>query len=95
MGPSRDAKAVGEEEKKERAVNRQTALLSLDVLARVLGKQHQGAFVGVLDDVTEIVAGEEPSALPGACVCNGLLLWNNTCFLWFGYVCRALCVIGC
>lgn len=49
----------------ESAVNRQTALLSLDVLARVLGRRHQDAFVGVLDDVTEIVAGKGPGALPG------------------------------
>lgn len=49
----------------ESAVNRQTALLSLNVLARVLGRRHQGAFMGVLDDVTQIVAGEGPGALPG------------------------------
>lgn len=55
----------GEGDMVESAVNRQTALLSLDVLARVLGRRHQGAFVGVLDDVTEIVAGEGPGALPG------------------------------
>lgn len=50
---------------KESAVNRQTALLSLDVLARVLGRRHQTAFVGVLDDVTDIAAGVGPGALPG------------------------------
>lgn len=57
----------------ESAVNRQTALLSLDVLARVLGRRHQLAFVGVLDDVTEIVAGKGPNALPGTC-CSAYLL---------------------
>lgn len=50
---------------KESAVNRQTALLSLDVLARVLGRRHQVAFEGVLGDVTEIVAGVGSGALPG------------------------------
>lgn len=70
MGPS-SGSADGMDEDKaegdmvESAVNRQTALLSLDVLARVLGRRHQGAFVGVLDDVTEIVAGGGPGALPG------------------------------
>lgn len=67
MGPSSDDmdEDEGEDDMKESAVNRQTALLSLDVLARVLGRRHQGAFVGVLDDVTVIVAGEGPGALPG------------------------------
>lgn len=71
MGPSSRAAAdpmdedEGEGDMVESAVNRQTALLSLDVLARVLGRRHQGAFVGVLDDVTEIVAGEGTGALPG------------------------------
>ncbi len=53
-----------DEDMGESAVNRQTALLSLNVLARVLGRRHQGAFVGVLDDVTQIVAGDGPGALP-------------------------------
>lgn len=55
----------GEDDMTESAVNRQTALLSLDVLARVTGRRHKGAFVGVLDDVTEIVAGKGSGALPG------------------------------
>ena len=63
MGPSMDEDE--EETGEESAVNRQTALLSLDVLARVLGRRHQAAFVGVVDDVTEIVAGVGPAALPG------------------------------
>ena len=80
MGPSAGATDAMDEEKGEgamveSAVNRQTALLSLDVLARVLGRRHQDAFVGVLDDVTEIVAGEGPGALPGEklsvlCLCS-------------------------
>lgn len=49
----------------ESAVNRQTALLSLDVLARVLGRRHQVVFAGVLDDVTEIVAGDGSVAMSG------------------------------
>ena len=61
MGPSTNE----EEAEEESAVNRQTALLSLDVLARVLGRRHQAAFVGVVDDVTEIVAGVGPASLPG------------------------------
>lgn len=65
MGPSSDAMDEDEDDMKESAVNRQTALLSLDVLARVLGRRHQGAFIGVLDNVTEIVAGKGPAALPG------------------------------
>lgn len=63
MGPTTNEEEAGEES----AVNRQTALLSLDVLARVLGRRHQAAFVGVVDDVTEIVAGVGPAALPGEC----------------------------
>lgn len=80
MGPSAGATDAMDEEKGEgamveSAVNRQTALLSLDVLARVLGRRHQDAFVGVLDDVTEIVAGEGPGALLGEklsvlCLCS-------------------------
>lgn len=70
MGRSLEAEAMedGDEDDdkgEESAVNRQTAMLSLDVLARVLGKRHQAAFVGVLDDVTEMVAGDGPGALPG------------------------------
>lgn len=49
----------------ESPVNRQTALLSLDVLARVLGRRHQLVFMGVLDDVTEIVAGDVSGDVPG------------------------------
>lgn len=65
MGSSYDAMDDSEEDVEENVVNRQTALLSLDVLARVLGSRHQGAFVGVLDDLTEIVGGNGPGALPG------------------------------
>eukprot|EP00752_Nemacystus_decipiens_P002133 g2034.t1 len=68
MGPSDGAADAmdkeGEGDMVESVVNRQTALLSLNVLAHVLGRRHQDAFVGVLDDVTEIVAGEGPGALP-------------------------------
>lgn len=49
----------------ESVVNRQTAMLSMDVLARVLGRKYQSAFVGVLDDVTQIVTGTGPGTLPG------------------------------
>lgn len=67
--PSADMMDTDGQEREESAVNRQTALLSLDVLARVLGKRHETAFIGVLKDVTGIVAGDGPGALPGgACV---------------------------
>ena len=75
----------GEDEMGENAVNRQTALLSLDVLARVLGRRHQDAFIGVLDDVTHIVAGEGPGALPGERSMAGrnvpvvILFWPLAC----------------
>lgn len=66
MGRSPSAELMNTgEEMEESAVNRQTALLSLDVLARVLGKHHETAFVSVLSDVTGIVAGDGPGALPG------------------------------
>ncbi|CAM9637092.1 unnamed protein product, partial [Phaeothamnion confervicola] len=47
----------------ENAINLQTALLSVDVLARMLGVQHPEAFAGVLDDITALVAAGLP--LPG------------------------------
>lgn len=50
---------------KEVSINRQTALLCLNILARVMGRRHQVVFAGVLDDVTEIVARDGSSALPG------------------------------
>lgn len=55
-------------DEEESLINRQTALLSLDVLARVLGRRHQDAFMGVLDDVTSIVAREGSDSMPGMCV---------------------------
>lgn len=77
MGPSSNEEA---EEGEESAVNRQTALLSLDVLARVLGRRHKDAFVGVVEDVTEIVAGTSPAALPGEkMICVAL----SSCLLSF------------
>lgn len=69
----------------ESAGNRQTALLSLDVLARVLGRRHQGAFVGVLDDVTEMVTGEGPGALPGE-IRHVCLSWSPVWRLFFPHV---------
>lgn len=67
MGRSPSAELIDTDgkERKESAVNRQTALLSLDVLARVMGRRHETVFVGVLKDVTGIVAGDGPGALPG------------------------------
>lgn len=67
---------------KESAVNRQTALLSLDVLARVLGRRHQGAFEGVLGDVTEIVAGVGPGALPGKLYYYKSIFAYNLLSIW-------------
>ncbi|CAM9975544.1 unnamed protein product [Ectocarpus sp. 13 AM-2016] len=77
---------------KESAVNRQTALLSLDVLARVLGRRHQGAFEGVLDDVTEIVAGVGPGALPavGKSGSDGILPLRASAFLLVATLCAVL-----
>lgn len=49
----------------ESDVNRQTAILALDVLARVLGRGHPSSFLKVLGDVTHMVAGTAPGALPG------------------------------
>eukprot|EP00903_Cladosiphon_okamuranus_P012984 g12116.t2 len=97
MGPSAGvADAMDEEEgdcdMAESAVNRQTALLSLDVLARVLGRRHQDAFVCVLDDVTEIVAGEGPSALPGVgeSGADGILPLRASAFLLLATLCAVL-----
>ncbi|CAM9175365.1 unnamed protein product [Ectocarpus sp. 12 AP-2014] len=77
---------------KESAVNRQTALLSLDVLARALGRRHQGAFEGVLDDVTEIVAGVGPGALPavGQSGSDGILPLRASAFLLVATLCAVL-----
>lgn len=49
----------------ESNVNRQTAMLSLDVMARVMGRRHQSAFIGVLEDITDVVAGDGPGSLAG------------------------------
>lgn len=81
MGPSPDDMDEDEDGMKESAVNRQTALLSLDVLARVLGRRHQGAFIGVLDDVTEIVAGKGPAALPGELTFQLISFFCRPCML--------------
>lgn len=81
MGPSTNEEEAGEES----AVNRQTALLSLDVLARVIGRRHQAAFVGVVDDVTEIVAGVGPASLPGE--------GRDEIFFFFSTGCWRLCIL--
>ncbi|CAM9674824.1 unnamed protein product [Hapterophycus canaliculatus] len=77
---------------KESAVNRQTALLSLDVLARVLGRRYQAAFVGVLDDVTDIVAGVGTGALPavGESGSDGILPLRASAFLLLATLCAVL-----
>ncbi|CAM9340670.1 unnamed protein product [Ectocarpus sp. 12 AP-2014] len=102
MGPSSPAEGGGGPDAmdqdsdpngmKESAVNRQTALLSLDVLARVLGRRHQGAFEGVLDDVTEIVAGVGPGALPavGQPGSDGILPLRASGFLLVATLCAVL-----
>ncbi|CAM9381439.1 unnamed protein product [Ectocarpus fasciculatus] len=102
MGPSSPSGGVGEPDAmdqdsdadgmKESAVNRQTALLSLDVLARVLGRRHQGAFEGVLGDVTEIVAGAGPGALPavGQAGSDGILPLRASAFLLVATLCAVL-----
>lgn len=63
MEGSLDESGGGVDEESD--VNRQTALLSLDVLARVLGRRHQVVFTGVLDEVTEIVTGDGSGAISG------------------------------
>ncbi|CAM9439904.1 unnamed protein product [Ectocarpus sp. 6 AP-2014] len=87
MHQDRDADGM-----KESAVNRQTALLSLDVLARVLGRRHQGAFEGVLGDVTEMVAGVGPGALPavGQPGSDGILPLRASAFLLVATLCAVL-----
>lgn len=52
-------------EVEESDVNRQTAVLALDVLARVLGRGYESSFSKVLEDVTHVIAGTGPGALPG------------------------------
>ncbi|CAM9545090.1 unnamed protein product [Scytosiphon promiscuus] len=100
MGPSssetdamdQDGENVEGTGMEESAVNRQTALLSLDVLARVLGRRHQAAFVGVLDDVTDIVAGVGPGALPavGESGADGILPLRASAFLLLATLCAVL-----
>lgn len=51
---------------KENTLIRQTAMLSLDVLARVLGRRYQSAFMSVLDDMTEVIVAGEPGSPSGA-----------------------------
>ena len=63
--PMDEEMSSGERDATETSVNRQTALLTLDVLARVLGTRYQTEFVDVLADVTSIVAGDGPGALAG------------------------------
>ncbi|CBJ49062.1 conserved unknown protein [Ectocarpus siliculosus] len=91
-GPDAMDQDRDEDGMKESAVNRQTALLSLDVLARVLGRRHQGAFEGVLGDVTEMVAGVGPGALPavGQPGSDGILPLRASAFLLVATLCAVL-----
>ncbi|CAM9117936.1 unnamed protein product [Choristocarpus tenellus] len=79
----------------ESLLNRQTALLSLDVLARSLGRRHPKAFVSVLDVVTVIVeegghhlAQGDTSASPEATPTSAPL--TSSAFLVLATLCAVL-----